>query len=54
MKKAKGVEREIMDWANDPFSSANVEETIQKLYLDQYCQLCKNKPVRYVKTIGGF
>ena len=23
-------------------------------YLDQHCILCGNKPVRYVKTKGGF
>lgn len=23
-------------------------------YLDQHCVLCANKPVRYVKTKGGF
>jgi hypothetical protein len=23
-------------------------------YLDQHCLLCGNKPVRYVKTKGGF
>jgi len=25
-----------------------------KGYLDQHCALCGNKPVRYVKTKGGF
>ena len=27
---------------------------IKKGYLDQHCTLCGHKPVRYVKTKGGF